>query len=97
MSKPRYAWYGEVRRRITEGHWKEPKTFQDYILNKAIYEAKIDTERLPNGTERLKAIDAILIKDKTYTQTEMEMFFSWRTLQNWTTSFVNLVGKKAGF
>lgn len=98
MSKPRYPWYGEVKRRIMEGNWQEPKSFQDYILMKAMFEAKKDTEKLPNADIRLEAIEAILErKTSTYNSFGMNKHYDWRTVQNWITSFVNLVGKKAGY
>ncbi len=97
MSRPRNRWYGEIKRRILSGDWEHPESFQDYLLMKAIYEAKQETIKLPNGSERMKVITLVLMEGKTYIQAERETFNSERNVQRWVTSFVNLVGKRAGY
>lgn len=97
MSRPRHKWYGEIKRRILEGKWQEPESFQDYLLMKAIYEADKETIKLPNGDERMKVIKIVMIDHKSYTQAEFETYNSTRNIQRWITSYINLVGKKAGY
>ncbi len=81
-----------------EGKWQAPQTFQEYILMKAIYETEAFTLKLPNGEARMKAVEEILYKKrKNYDGMALELHYDWRTVQNWITSFVNSVGKKAGY
>lgn len=96
--KAKNPWYSEIKRRIGEGRWKKPVTFQDYVLMKAVLEARLETEHLPNGELRLQAIEEILIKkSKNYQAFARDNYYDSRTVQRWINSYVNLVGKKAGY
>lgn len=99
MSRPRYWWYGVVRKSITHARELETDTnVQAIIISNAIKDAKEETKKLPNGDLRIRAVEEILInKTKTYEGVALEVHYDWRTVQNWVNSFVNLVGKKAGY
>ena len=74
------------------------RSLQAGIMKYAIEEAMLETENLPNGENRLYAIDEILIKKcKTYDGVARDLHYEARTVQNWIISFVKLVGKKAGY
>lgn len=99
MSKPKHYWYGSVRKMImSASEVEKEKTLQAVIFNHALEDAFEETRKLPNGDKRIKAVEDILIhKTKTYDGVAMDMFYDKRTIQSWVNSFVNLVGKKAGY
>lgn len=99
MGRPRYYWYGTVKKLIMKyPQISKEKSTQAGIFKNAIDKSFDDTLKLPNGPERVKAIQIILIKQtKTVDGVAMDMNYSWRTVQNWITSFVNMVGRNAGF
>lgn len=99
MSRPRYYWYGSIRKMIMSLDLvKKERTLQATIFTRALEDAIEETKKLPNGDLRLKAVEEILIKKtKTYEGVALEVNYESRTVQNWVTSFVNLVGKKAGY
>ena len=99
MGKPKYYWYWNVKKMIQRyPQLKEENSIQSGIFVKAIEKTIEETKNLPNGEERLSAIDSIFFKRcKTIEGVAMEMNYSWRTIQNWATTFINAVGKSAGF
>ena len=99
MSKPKHYWYGAVRKMImSSSEVQKEKTLQAVIFNHALEDAFEETRKLPNGELRIKAVEDILInKTKTYDGVALEVFYDKRTIQTWVNSFVNLVGKKAGY
>ena len=99
MSRPRYYWYGNVKKMIMKHDILEnDRSLQASILRFAIEEAMDETAKLPHGEERIQAIDDILFKnEKSYESVAREFHYEQRTIQGWITSFVNLVGKKAGY
>ena len=99
MGKPKYYWYGSVKKMIMHSsNVKKDESLQAYIFKKAIEEATRETLKLPNGKKRMQAVNEILIKQtKTYDGVASELNYEQRTIQSWITSFVNLVGKKAGY
>ena len=99
MSRPRYYWYSNVKNMIMKNDILEnDRSLQASILRYAIEEALDDTEKLPHGEERIKAINDVLFKKtKTYESVAREFHYEQRTIQGWITSFVKLVGKKAGY
>ena len=71
---------------------------QSQFIRLAMADAKEETLKLPNGHERMKAVEDILIKKtKTVEGEALELNYSWRTVQNWINSYVNMVGRKAGY
>lgn len=83
---------------ISRYPFENDTSMQSGIFLNAIKKSLEETKKLPNGEERLKAIDVVLIKKtKTAEGAALDMHYSWRTVQNWITSFVNLVGRNAGF
>jgi len=99
MSHPKHYWYGSIRKMIMSSELiKKERTLQATIFSRALEDAIDETRKLPNGELRLKAVDEILIKKtKTYEGVALDVCYERKTVQNWVTSFVNLVGKKAGF
>lgn len=98
MSRPKHEWYGFIRMKISRYKSETEKTMQNAIFSNAIADAMEETAKLPNGDLRLKAVSEILIrKTKTYEGMAQELHYDYRTIQNWINSFVNLVGKKAGY
>lgn len=99
MSRPKYYWNGIVKKMIMQ----YPELQNDTSTQAAIYKNAIDTaleetKQLPDGELRIKAIQKVYL-DKTMTieGVAIELNYSFRTMQRWLNSFVNLVGKKAGF
>ncbi len=77
---------------------EKENTLQSVIFNHALKDAFEETRKLPNGELRIKAVQDILInKTKTYDGVALELYYDRKTIQNWVNSFVNLVGKKAGY
>lgn len=99
MSKPRHYWYGSVRKMIMcSKEVQNERTLQATIFSHALEDAFEETRKLPNGDLRIKAVEEILIKKtKTYEGVAFELYYDKRTIQSWVNSFVNLVGKKAGY
>lgn len=98
MSKPKHKWYGSVKKQIMDRAWENPNSFQDFLMQKAMYEATQKTLKLPNGEDRMDAVEKILIQqEKNYDGVAMEMYTSRPTIERWITSFVNMVGKEAGY
>ena len=98
MSKPREYYYGDIKKWIMRKDKLPESRLQVNVLLSAFDEAMAQTAKLDNGELRLKAIEDILInKTKTYIGVAQEIHYDWRTVQNWVTSFVNLVGQLAGF
>lgn len=97
MSKPKHKWYGVVKKLIMCDYYKGSSPQAEGLRN-AMEAARQESEALPNSTLRLKAIDEILInKTKTYEGVGQEIHYDARTVQSWINSYINLVGKKAGF
>lgn len=99
MSRPRHYWYGSIKKMIMKSEQiKKERTLQATIFTHALEDAIEETKKLPNGELRLKAVDQILIKQtKNYEGVAFDFNYERKTIQNWVTSFVNLVGRKAGF
>lgn len=95
---PREYYYGDIKKWIMMGDSLPDDREQVKNLKKALDEAIDETAELPNGELRIRAIELILFKKtRTYEGVAQELHYDWRTVQNWITAFVNLVGKKAGF
>lgn len=96
--KPKYWWYGIVKKQIMMYKKSPADTLQAGILEKAMRDANRETKKLPNGDLRLKAVNDVLIEQKrTYDGVSMELNYSERVIRNWVNSYINLVGKKAGY
>ena len=99
MGKPKHYWYGIVKRLIMESpsHDKE-ESLQQYIISMAMEKANKETHKLPNGEERLRAVELVLIKkNKNVYGAALELYCSSRKVERWISSYINLVGRKAGF
>lgn len=99
MSKPKYYWNGMVKKMIMRyPRLNDEKTSQAGIFIKSIEKSLEETRKLPNGELRVQAIEDIYFtKIKTLQGVALDFNYSERTVQNWLNSFVNLVGKNAGF
>lgn len=99
MGRPRYYWYGIVRQMImATDKVKDERSMQSAIFTNAMNDAMEETLKLPNGKLRVKAVGEVLIKKtKTIEGVAQEVHYEHRTVQGWINSFVNLVGKKAGY
>lgn len=99
MSKPRYYWYNIVKGLIKKSKdTKDELTLQSTILNTAMIQAEKETLKLPNGDLRMRAVKALLIdQTKTLKGVCEDVNYQERTVQGWISSYVNLVGKKAGY
>lgn len=71
---------------------------QGKIFKESIDKVICNTEDMENGKLRIKVVELVYFK-KTHTLTgaALEVNVSMRTAQRWTTTFVNSVGKAAGF
>lgn len=97
MSKPRYKWYGVIKKLIMTEYYLGD-TEQARQLKKAMDDARKETALLHNGDLRLKAIDLILIdKTMTYEGVAQEVNYEARNVQRWINTYINAVGKKAGY
>lgn len=98
MSRPKEYYYGDIKKWIMMIDRLPTDREQTEKLKKAIAEAYDETSRMQDGLVRLIAIDKVLFEKKeTYTGVADDLHYDWRTIQNWVTAFVNLVGKKAGY
>lgn len=96
--RPKHYWYGIVKKQIMMNKVADKSKLQTLIIENAIQEANKETKRLPNGELRLKAVNDILIIQRcTYDGVALEMHYSEKTIKNWINSYVNLVGRKAGY
>lgn len=78
-------------------HDKE-ESLQQYIISMAMEKANKETLKLPNGEERLRAVEIVLIKkNKNVYGAALELYCSSRKVERWISSYINLVGRKAGF
>ena len=99
MSRPKNYWNPIVKKMIYQyPNFNNEKSLQAGIFSNAIEVSLDDTKKLPYGELRIKAIDEVYFKKlKTCEGIAMEMNFSTRTVQGWLNSFVNSVGKNAGY
>lgn len=98
MSRPRHYWYNVVKSLIKKSKYVDDISLQATILNTAMIQAEKETLKLPNGDLRMKAVKAILIDQTSSIECVCEeVNYQERTVQSWISSYVNLVGKKAGY
>lgn len=99
MSRPKHFWYGNIRHLIMNiERFASENSMQSAIFLNAMREADEETKKLPNGELRLKAVNDVLIaKTKTMEGVAQDVHYETRTVQGWINSYVNLVGKKAGY
>ncbi len=77
---------------------KKDKSSQAKIFTNAIEKALNDTEQMPNGRLRIRAVDLVYLK-KTHTidGASQKLYVSRSTLKRYLYDFVELVAKYAGF
>lgn len=99
MSRPRNWWY-PIALLVIKNYDKlfemsSPAiSIWEYALNRAIK----DTKDSDNGNDKIKAVKLVYFR-KEYTAAGMaqELGYSEVTIRRWLNSFVNLVGKYAGY
>lgn len=97
MSRPRYYWHNMVRKQIMLNKTIAQSEQRDKI-REAMAETDRETLKLPNGEERLYAVKAVLIEQsKNYDGVAYELNYDWHTIQKWVNTYVNQVGKRAGY
>ena len=97
MSRPKEYYYGFVKAMLKKRRILPRTRPQTNILESAYQEALKETNSLPNGSARLQAIHLVIDCGYNYKFAAYEQHYSERKIQEWVTSFVNLVGKKAGY
>lgn len=97
MGKAREYYYYDVKKWLAIID-ELPDRPQTQRLKQAVAEAMQETAAMTNGELRLNAVDKILFKHSaSYESYGRAIFYDYRTVQNWVTDFVNLVGTKAGY
>lgn len=99
MGRPKNYWYGIVRQMVRRyPQLMMEQNIQSGIFCKAIEKTIEETAKLPNGNDRLKVVDVVLFtKTKTVEGVAIDVNYSERTVQSWINSFINAVGRNAGF
>lgn len=99
MSRPKYYWYGIVKKMIMNySQIKNEKSIQTSIFVNAIERALEETKSMENGNLRIEAVNKVLFeKKKTVGGVAMDIHYSERTVVGWTSDFIKLCGKNAGF
>lgn len=99
MGKTKYYWYGNVKKMVFRyPAIKNENSLQAGIFTVAIEKTLKETEKMQNGSERIKAIKLIYFdKTKTIDGVALELNYSRRTVQSWMMSFINSVGRNAGY
>lgn len=100
MSRPKYYWFGFVKKLL----WRYPEQLKidhstlSYSAIVAIDKALEETERLPNGAERVELIDLLYFKNAyTLEGAALKLHISTRLAQNWNSHFIYRVGWYMGF
>ena len=99
MSKPRYYWYGIVKKMIMRyPQMKNDAADMELQYIKAIEETLEETKELDQAELRLKAIELILFKKTMTTEgVAQKIFYERRTIDRWLSKFINDVGRKVGY
>lgn len=97
MSRPKYEYYGEVKKRI-RGYTKDRPivTIMQGIYDTAIARALEETARMQDGAERVKVVEYVLIKGGSYIEASLRYHYSESTVARWTSQFVNRVALYSG-
>lgn len=97
MSRPKYAYYGEVKKRIRGYTRNRPiKTIMQGIYDTAIARALDETERLPDGKDRLNVIWYVLMNGGSIDGATYRCNCSYSTACRWISQFVNTVALYSG-
>ena len=101
MHRSRYNkwWYGDVLNDLKNlDHIKNDNTMQATIFLTAVKNAEKETLLLPNGEDRLKAVNMIYYK-KTHSVhgAARALYVSYSTVKRWLSAFVVAVGYNAGY
>lgn len=97
MSRPKYKYYGEVKKRIRGYKPDRPiTTIMQGIYDTAIARALCETANLTDGEERLKVVEYVLMKGGSYVEASFRFHCSDSTVARWVSQFVNLVALYSG-
>lgn len=98
MSRPKHFWYYIVKKLIMSAEMREGDSMQTSILSNAMRKATERTLKLPNGEQRMDAVEAILIKQTdTFDSYALKVNYDRYTVVKWINSYVNMVGTEAGY
>lgn len=98
MSKPRYYWYGTVKKMIMRYPQMKDNNKQEKQYIKAVEKALEDTNNLDLADARLKAIDFVLFKQTlTPEGAALHLNYERRNIDRWISKFVYMVGMNVGF
>lgn len=99
MSRPRFYWYGIVKKMVMRYPGLKAEESEMAVLYTAAIEKAIrETESLDNGECRMQAIELVLFK-KTHTidGAAMEVNYSAPSIIKWINKFINEVGRNVGY
>lgn len=97
-SRYKYYWYGIVVKMIQQYPLSDEKSMQAAQFRQAIANVMEDTKKLPNGEDRLKAVQLVYIqRTDTVEGAAQKLYTSTRTVQRWLSAFVYAVGRAVGF
>lgn len=99
MSRPRYYWYGLVKKLIYRYYsLKDYKSLQEFLFYQAINATLREFDSMTYPTERYWVIEQVLFKQRlTVDGAAQDLCFSSATVNRWINDFVKKVGKNAGF
>lgn len=96
MSRPRYIFYNGLKKLILIGYYKTD-TQQAHNIYNAMQTVNAITQSLEDGSDRMRAIEQILIDNKSYKEVALALNQPESVIKLWVSQYINLVGIKAGF
>ncbi len=99
MSRPKNYWYGTVKKMVMRyPKLKSEKSIQAGIYCNAIERTLLEEKNTEDSDMRVRAIQKVYFeKVLTIEGAAIEFGYSERQVRRWLESFVNRVGKNAGF
>lgn len=99
MSRPRYWWYGNVKREVQHYNESLQKKQPAYVAQvKAVDKALADTATMQDGEKRIYAVREVLIeRRKSIISVAMEYNYHENVIRLWISDFIRLVGAYRGY
>lgn len=98
MSRPKNYYYGYVKKLLMMYDDLPHDSMQMSIFRDAVNRTVKQVRELPNGDERIEAVVEVLMKKrKTYEGYAMQIHVCEQVVKRWVSSFINQVGKNAGY
>lgn len=102
MSKPRYRWWNYIKSCLRSypamSRNADALRGQDLKEYRAVRQAIEETERLPDGQERLSLVRPVLMeRSLTLEGAAMKCHVSVATAKRWHQSFIRLTARHMGF